>query len=227
MGPVPPARRRAGRVPAADRRVHGQDRRRPVQPGAARQRRAGRHVPVVAVRQPRRAHRPPADGITFFLVDGAADLTRPGAFGGSLGYAAKYDFRHLLFGPGVVGGYLGIGLDVVGNYFPLTPSSAARAARRASGRPRDGRRTTPRTGSGDPTWSPSAGRRFPRATGARYCRFLAATTTCSHRAKHGGEPFESTLPGSLQGSCSFTEPVTPAEAGRRTSNRTPGPSMSC
>lgn len=28
---------------------------------------------------------PPADGISFFLIDGAASLTSPGAFGGSLG----------------------------------------------------------------------------------------------------------------------------------------------
>ncbi|MFD0625878.1 hypothetical protein ACFQ2K_27215 [Streptomyces sanglieri] len=32
---------------------------------------------------------PPADGISFFLIDGAASLTSPGAFGGSLGYAQK------------------------------------------------------------------------------------------------------------------------------------------
>jgi hypothetical protein len=32
---------------------------------------------------------PPADGISFFLIDGAAQLTAPGAFGGSLGYAQK------------------------------------------------------------------------------------------------------------------------------------------
>ncbi len=31
--------------------------------------------------------RTPADGISFFLTDGAERLTTPGAFGGSLGYA--------------------------------------------------------------------------------------------------------------------------------------------
>jgi hypothetical protein len=63
--------------------------------------------------------RSPADGISFFLTDGAARLTTPGAFGGSLGYAQKLpdgstDGR---FVPGVNGGYLGIGLDVLGDYF--------------------------------------------------------------------------------------------------------------
>lgn len=61
----------------------------------------------------------PADGIAFFLVDGAAQLDAPGAFGGSLGYAQKrpdgIPTNDLI--PGVDGGYLGIGLDVLGNYF--------------------------------------------------------------------------------------------------------------
>ncbi|NYI60098.1 DUF7507 domain-containing protein [Cellulomonas soli] len=61
----------------------------------------------------------PADGIAFFLVDGDAQLTAPGAFGGSLGYAQKrpdgVPTNPII--PGVVGGYLGIGLDVLGNYF--------------------------------------------------------------------------------------------------------------
>ncbi|MFE7406163.1 LPXTG cell wall anchor domain-containing protein [Isoptericola sp. NPDC057559] len=61
----------------------------------------------------------PADGIAFFLVDGEAELVAPGAFGGSLGYAQKrpdgIPTNDIV--PGVVGGYLGIGLDVLGNYF--------------------------------------------------------------------------------------------------------------
>lgn len=63
--------------------------------------------------------RTPADGISFFLTDGAARLTTPGAFGGSLGYAQKLpDGRAgAHFVPGVDGGYLGIGLDVLGDYF--------------------------------------------------------------------------------------------------------------
>lgn len=51
-----------------------------------------------------------ADGIGFFLVDGATDLTSAGADGGSLGYAQ----RNLT--PGVDGGYLGLGLDAYGNF---------------------------------------------------------------------------------------------------------------
>ena len=61
----------------------------------------------------------PADGISFFLVDGASELTSPGAFGGSLGYAQKLpdDDPARTFLPGVDHGYLGVGLDVLGNYF--------------------------------------------------------------------------------------------------------------
>ena len=60
-----------------------------------------------------------ADGISLFLVDGAATLDAPGAFGGSLGYAQKLpdDLPANPFLPGVSHGFLGIGLDVLGNYF--------------------------------------------------------------------------------------------------------------
>ena len=51
-----------------------------------------------------------ADGINFFLINGATNPTTAGAFGGSLGYAQKTNV------PGIVGGYLGIGLDEYGNY---------------------------------------------------------------------------------------------------------------
>jgi len=65
------------------------------------------------------APNPPADGISFFLVDGATNLTAPGAFGGSLGYAQKLpdDNPANPFLPGVGHGFLGVGLDVLGNYF--------------------------------------------------------------------------------------------------------------
>ncbi|NJN88425.1 MAG: hypothetical protein HC881_21725, partial [Leptolyngbyaceae cyanobacterium SL_7_1] len=58
-----------------------------------------------------------ADGISFFLIDGSANPTTAGAFGGSLGYAQ----RDAIFSPpngqpGLVGGYLGIGFDEFGNY---------------------------------------------------------------------------------------------------------------
>ncbi|TYK43976.1 lectin-like domain-containing protein [Actinomadura decatromicini] len=63
--------------------------------------------------------RSPADGISFFLTDGSRRLTTPGAFGGSLGYAQKRPAGRsdAQFVPGVDGGYLGIGLDALGEYF--------------------------------------------------------------------------------------------------------------
>ena len=53
-----------------------------------------------------------ADGLSFFLIDGAAAPTAGGAYGGSLGYAQK-----LVEGiPGITGGYLGVGIDEYGNF---------------------------------------------------------------------------------------------------------------
>lgn len=52
-----------------------------------------------------------ADGIGFFLVDGATNLTATGANGGSLGYAQKTGQN------GILGGYVGVGLDAYGNYY--------------------------------------------------------------------------------------------------------------
>ena len=54
-----------------------------------------------------------ADGITFFLIDGAASPTVGGAFGGSIGYANRVTPIAV---PGIVGGYLGIALDEFGNF---------------------------------------------------------------------------------------------------------------
>ncbi|MBC8008679.1 MAG: autotransporter-associated beta strand repeat-containing protein [Burkholderiales bacterium] len=53
-----------------------------------------------------------ADGITFFLVDGAQDSSTfaPGAYGGSMGYAQRTGEA------GMAGGYLGFALDTFGNY---------------------------------------------------------------------------------------------------------------
>jgi type IV pilus assembly protein PilY1 len=53
-----------------------------------------------------------ADGITFFLSDGAYDASI-GAFGGSLGYSCA---NGKVPSDGVVGGYIGIGIDEFGNY---------------------------------------------------------------------------------------------------------------
>ena len=50
-----------------------------------------------------------ADGLTFFLYDASVPFT-VGAYGGSLGYANRTGIN------GLSGGYLGIGLDVFGNY---------------------------------------------------------------------------------------------------------------
>lgn len=51
-----------------------------------------------------------ADGLTFFLFDGATPVFKVGASGGSLGYAQKSGVN------GLSGGYLGLGLDEFGNY---------------------------------------------------------------------------------------------------------------
>jgi uncharacterized repeat protein (TIGR01451 family) len=51
-----------------------------------------------------------ADGIGFFLTDGAVALGATGAPGGSLGYAQRNSEK------GVPGGYLGVGLDAYGNF---------------------------------------------------------------------------------------------------------------
>ena len=51
-----------------------------------------------------------ADGFSFFVADGAENLTQPGADGGSLGYAQRNDT------PGLLGGYFGVGIDEYGNF---------------------------------------------------------------------------------------------------------------
>ncbi|NJO79360.1 MAG: DUF4347 domain-containing protein [Cyanobacteria bacterium RM1_2_2] len=56
------------------------------------------------------------DGISFFLIDGTQSPTTAGAFGGSLGYAQKR-VNNL---PGIVGGYVGVGLDEFGNFASAT-----------------------------------------------------------------------------------------------------------
>ncbi|MEG4976520.1 DUF4347 domain-containing protein, partial [Microcoleus sp. K4-B3] len=54
-----------------------------------------------------------ADGISFFLIDGTARPTEAGGYGGSLGYAQNNNSPASL---GIVGGYLGVGLDEFGNF---------------------------------------------------------------------------------------------------------------
>ncbi|MFD5724508.1 hypothetical protein ACFWMT_00185 [Streptomyces sp. NPDC058368] len=131
----------------------------------------------------------PADGISFFLVDGEAELTHPGAFGGSLGYAQKLpdDDPNADFLPGVDRGYLGVGLDVLGNYF-------GDWEHRGNGCPPD-RRSPAGTAFHVPAPGPNmVTLRGPGDGIEGYC-FLTATT--SNFSTTG--PWPSTLPGQLHG----------------------------
>lgn len=143
----------------------------------------------------------PADGISFFLVDGDTSLTHPGAFGGSLGYAQKLpdDDPAQPFLPGVDRGYLGVGLDVLGNYFGDWEQRGNGCARRSPAGtafrvPAPGANMVTLRGPGDGTEG--------------YC-FLTATT--SNFTTTG--PWPSTLPGSLQGPLTSLPPdATPEQA---------------
>ena len=60
-----------------------------------------------------------ADGMSFFLADGAATLDKPGAAGAGLGYASKDDDTTDGLNDkeeGIAQGVLGIGLDMFGNF---------------------------------------------------------------------------------------------------------------
>jgi uncharacterized repeat protein (TIGR01451 family) len=156
---------------------------------------------------------PPADGVSFFLTDGEANLTAPGQFGGSLGYAQKkpgggppVDIQ-----PGVEDGYLGVGLDVLGNYF--------------------GDREQRGNGCEAPYHSPArapdsnvdANERGPNMVTVRgpgngtegYC-YITATSDDAHSTTPSEKPWLSNLPGELQGSLEAFEeqPVTPESAER-------------
>ncbi|MFC4050214.1 hypothetical protein ACFOY4_11000 [Actinomadura syzygii] len=142
-----------------------------------------------------------ADGISFFLTDGATRLTQPGAFGGSLGYAQKLpdDDPNAEFIPGVNGGYLGIGLDVLGNYFGDWEHRGNGCAQRSP------------AGTGFHVPGPGANMVTVRGPGngtEGYC-WLDATT--SNKTTTG--PWPSTLPGTLQGNLASIPPdATPAQA---------------
>lgn len=56
-----------------------------------------------------------ADGICFIIFDGSQTPQKAGGFGGSLGYA-PFQTNATTIQPGIVGGYLGIGLDEYGNF---------------------------------------------------------------------------------------------------------------
>ncbi|MFB8219653.1 DUF7507 domain-containing protein [Streptomyces anulatus] len=144
---------------------------------------------------------PPADGISFFLIDGAASLTAPGAFGGSLGYAQKLpdDDPGEEFLPGVNHGYLGVGLDVLGNYF-------GDWEHRGNG-------CDNRSPAGTEFRIPAPGTNMVTVRGPGngtdgYC-FLTATT--DNFSTTG--PWESTLPGQLHGpTTEVPADATPEEA---------------
>ncbi|MFG2611160.1 DUF7507 domain-containing protein [Streptomyces anulatus] len=144
---------------------------------------------------------PPADGISFFLIDGAASLTAPGAFGGSLGYAQKLpnDDPAEEFLPGVNRGYVGVGLDVLGNYF-------GDWEHRGNG-------CESRSPAGTEFRIPAPGANMVTVRGPGngtegYC-FLTATTT--NFSTTG--PWPSTLPGQLHGpTTEVPADATPEEA---------------
>ncbi|MFJ3124550.1 hypothetical protein ACIPJO_16690 [Streptomyces sp. NPDC086993] len=143
----------------------------------------------------------PADGISFFLVNGDGALTHPGAFGGSLGYAQKLpnDDPAATFLPGVDRGYLGVGLDVLGNYFGDWEHRGNGCADRSPAGtqfrvPAPGANMVTVRGPGDGTEG--------------YC-FLTATT--NNLTTTG--PWPTTLPGNLQGTLTALPPgATPAQA---------------
>ena len=127
-----------------------------------------------------------ADGIAFFLVDASATLDAPGAFGGSLGYAKKLpdDNPANAMVPGVAGGYLGFGFDVLGNFYGDWEQRGAGCS---------GDQLSP---AGSSFLIPAPGANMLTVRGPMgadqtlgYC-FLAATAT---------GPNASTLPGSLHG----------------------------
>ncbi|WP_433415874.1 lectin-like domain-containing protein [Microtetraspora malaysiensis] len=130
----------------------------------------------------------PADGINFFLAEAGRQIA-PGGFGGSLGYAQLLpdDDPANPFLPGVPGGYIGVGLDVLGNYF-------GDWEHRGNGCP-----PGERSPAGTIFRVPAPGLNMVTVRGPGegvegYC-FLTATT--SNFSDVG--PWPSTLPGSLQG----------------------------
>ncbi|MEV7122125.1 DUF7507 domain-containing protein, partial [Kitasatospora griseola] len=145
----------------------------------------------------------PADGISFFLVNGDVTLTHPGAFGGSLGYAQKLpdDNPANPFLPGVDSGYLGVGLDVLGNYF-------GDWEHRGNGCP-PGERSPAGTGFHIP--APGNNMVTVRGPGNGVEGYCFMTATTSNFTTNG--PWPSTLPGTLQGPLTFLPPdVTPPQA---------------
>lgn len=152
---------------------------------------------------------PPADGVSFFLTDGEGNLTVPGAFGGSLGYAKKQQAPEQ-GGPyidGVEDGYLGVGLDVLGNYFADTEQRGYSC---------EGRRSP----AGMPSRDADYYERGPNMVTLRgpgngfdgYC-YITATTDYAH-GQPPSKPWPSNLPGELQGPTTSLPPRHPGDGSR-------------
>ena len=62
-----------------------------------------------------------ADGISFFLTDGSRDVTQTGGLGGSLGYSCSNG--NAVF-DGLVGAYLGLGIDEFGNFLNASDNTS-------------------------------------------------------------------------------------------------------
>lgn len=129
----------------------------------------------------------PADGIAFLLTDGATTLDAPGAFGGSLGYAQKLPYNDPAreFIPGVDGGYLGIGLDALGNYF-------GDWERRSNGCP-----TSERSPAGGAIRRPEPDKITVRGPGQGIQGYCFLTSTSTNLDSSTG-PWNTTLPFSLR-----------------------------
>ncbi|WP_151772276.1 DUF7507 domain-containing protein [Streptomyces abyssomicinicus] len=141
-----------------------------------------------------------ADGISFFLIDGAAELTAPGAFGGSLGYAQKLPDNNPAneFLPGVDHGYLGVGLDVLGNFF-------GDWEHRGNG-------CETRSPAGTPIRESEPNKVTLRGPGDGTEGYCFLTSTAENLNSPTG-PWPSTLPGQLHGPTTAIPPnATPQEA---------------
>jgi uncharacterized repeat protein (TIGR01451 family) len=126
-----------------------------------------------------------ADGIGFFLVDGATELTRAGGNGGSLGYTQRTGTD------GIPGGYIGVGLDSFGNFYDDGEGKGTNCP--------DGQRSpTTATGAVAPNVVTLRG---PGSGGNGYC-YQASTTTPTSNPKRPA----STLPGILRAATGTTNP---------------------
>ncbi len=127
-----------------------------------------------------------ADGIGFFLVDGATNLTHGGANGGSLGYAQRYSLD------GIPGGYIGVGLDVFGNFYNDGEG-------RGTSCPADQRSPSTFTGASAPNVVTLRG---PGSGLNGYCYQASTTDPASNPYKP-----TSTLPGKLRAPSGTTDPT--------------------